>query len=92
MQTRGNNLPLKLNFLINFIKNVCSFQGMAEGDFRHGIIPWKLAGGECAREEKGGKNPQAGDLKERLGKGKGSPAAAAIFLLLSALLRSPDTQ
>lgn len=25
MQTRGNNLPLKLNFLINFIKNLCSF-------------------------------------------------------------------
>lgn len=31
-------------------------------------------------------------LKERLGKGSGSPAAVAIFLLLSALLCSADTQ
>lgn len=33
-----------------------------------------------------------GDLKERLGKGRGSPAVVAIFLLLSALLCSADTQ
>lgn len=27
---------------------------MAEGDLKHGIIPWKLAGGECALAEKKG--------------------------------------
>lgn len=40
----------------------------------------------------GKKDKKMGDLKGRLGKGRGSPAVVAIFLLLSALLRSADTQ